>query len=584
MSKTINAVLEFLASDKSSQTINKIVKENNCSTLDEGKRLIKKIDMGEVTAKVYKDNEWEEYVVQFYKDGIELKDASYHTDDLDDALSTTNAQLTQLTQLTQLNKGGVVKEEDLDEAEFKATGGDDLDPAVRAYLECALWADGSKDNTEAEEDATDINAIDKNSIDRAIKDVGTFKEKAGSLIDEAGLTDEQVGHDFWLTRNGHGAGFWDRGLGDIGDKLTELAHKFGQVDVFVDDKEVFIEGYDSTTYFTYNKDKPADKPYPLMAKTAEEAQIEARKVASEKEWPSYGIKATKWSSDEVDLGEGYQLMSYEQKLLDSFKSLSPDEQKTEYTKYKNDPKTSGPLLLSMQEVMKEGLDEGIGDSYNWDKESVMNADEWAERISKIGGDLVNLDSLSDDDLIKITHNGPNVWRRVLAGKVGSGKFHKFVRSAKELISQRNLDEGIGDFVTGVAGGVKKAVGGAIDNYKSGRDQAVIDKNQAKIDAIRARGNVADKERKAPTRRGPSAAAPRPAQPPVQSQQQEPAPEASQDAPQQQQQAPAVPVDQLAAIRNLVTAFNNGMLDPRLSSNVEKLAQMITQQHNQLPTA
>ena len=22
--------------------------------------------------------------------------------------------------------------------------------------------------------------------------------------------DEQAGHDFWLTRNGHGAGFWDR--------------------------------------------------------------------------------------------------------------------------------------------------------------------------------------------------------------------------------------------------------------------------------------------------------------------------------------------------------------------------------------
>lgn len=30
-------------------------------------------------------------------------------------------------------------------------------------------------------------------------------------------------HDYWLTRNGHGAGFWDRGLGDAGQRLTDLS-------------------------------------------------------------------------------------------------------------------------------------------------------------------------------------------------------------------------------------------------------------------------------------------------------------------------------------------------------------------------
>jgi hypothetical protein len=30
---------------------------------------------------------------------------------------------------------------------------------------------------------------------------------------------EQAGIDFWLTRNRHGAGYWDRGLGITGDKL-----------------------------------------------------------------------------------------------------------------------------------------------------------------------------------------------------------------------------------------------------------------------------------------------------------------------------------------------------------------------------
>lgn len=31
---------------------------------------------------------------------------------------------------------------------------------------------------------------------------------------------EQAGRDLWFTRNGHGVGFWDRGLGQIGQDLT----------------------------------------------------------------------------------------------------------------------------------------------------------------------------------------------------------------------------------------------------------------------------------------------------------------------------------------------------------------------------
>lgn len=44
---------------------------------------------------------------------------------------------------------------------------------------------------------------------------------------DSGQTWEQFGVDFWLTRNGHGAGFWDRGLGALGDKLSEMANLCG---------------------------------------------------------------------------------------------------------------------------------------------------------------------------------------------------------------------------------------------------------------------------------------------------------------------------------------------------------------------
>lgn len=53
---------------------------------------------------------------------------------------------------------------------------------------------------------------------------------------------EQAGHDFILTRNHHGAGFWDRGYGDAGDELTRLAHTMGECYAYVgDDGKVHVQ-------------------------------------------------------------------------------------------------------------------------------------------------------------------------------------------------------------------------------------------------------------------------------------------------------------------------------------------------------
>lgn len=49
----------------------------------------------------------------------------------------------------------------------------------------------------------------------------------------SGYTFASAGHDFALTRNGHGAGFWDRGLGDVGVQLTEMAHAYGDSAILV---------------------------------------------------------------------------------------------------------------------------------------------------------------------------------------------------------------------------------------------------------------------------------------------------------------------------------------------------------------
>lgn len=51
------------------------------------------------------------------------------------------------------------------------------------------------------------------------------------IADHAG----SFGHDFWLTRNGHGAGFWDRGYGELGDFLATWAKTFGEANLTVGD-------------------------------------------------------------------------------------------------------------------------------------------------------------------------------------------------------------------------------------------------------------------------------------------------------------------------------------------------------------
>lgn len=48
---------------------------------------------GAKSIKIYRDAEWQEFVVRFYQDGKELKDAEYRTDDKSDAEGTADHYL-----------------------------------------------------------------------------------------------------------------------------------------------------------------------------------------------------------------------------------------------------------------------------------------------------------------------------------------------------------------------------------------------------------------------------------------------------------------------------------------------------------
>lgn len=64
-------------------------------------------------------------------------------------------------------------------------------------------------------------------------DCKEFIKKSAGLIPEREAA--HAGIDFWLTRNGAGAGYWDGEWPEHGEKLTELARSFGACEVYVGD-------------------------------------------------------------------------------------------------------------------------------------------------------------------------------------------------------------------------------------------------------------------------------------------------------------------------------------------------------------
>ena len=67
-----------------------------------------------------------------------------------------------------------------------------------------------------------------------------------------------TGHDFWLTRCGHGVGFWSRGLGRLGEKLTHLAEQTGDVDLYVGDCGLVYQCYSRIALIFNRKTKGKD--------------------------------------------------------------------------------------------------------------------------------------------------------------------------------------------------------------------------------------------------------------------------------------------------------------------------------------
>lgn len=130
----------------------------------------------------------------------------------------------------------------------------EMDEFTEAYVTAALFSStdqSSDDGGEPLDDNYCADHIGAETINDMIADCAHFQTLYGHLlVDENycgrvnGTTLEQAGHDFWLNRNRHGAGFWDGDWEDaIGKVLSEASHSFGECDLYIgDDGRIYGSG------------------------------------------------------------------------------------------------------------------------------------------------------------------------------------------------------------------------------------------------------------------------------------------------------------------------------------------------------
>jgi hypothetical protein len=115
-----------------------------------------------------------------------------------------------------------------------------MDKFLKAYIVAALWSSTDESTPEGGD------FLDKNygpddlapeTIEKMRADCDKFRADNAQDIDGR---EEQAGHDFWLTRNHHGCGFWDGDWPEAGDRLTEACKSYPEVNLyFCDDGKIY---------------------------------------------------------------------------------------------------------------------------------------------------------------------------------------------------------------------------------------------------------------------------------------------------------------------------------------------------------
>lgn len=126
-----------------------------------------------------------------------------------------------------------------------------LDSFMQGYIEAMFFTDADADSDDcAGATTSDLAPEALSSIIGDCEDFRASLPKDGhgrTWLDlaydyaPAEYDETMAGRDFWYTRNGHGVGFWDRGLGEVGRKLSDACKSFRNLDLYRgDDGKVYL--------------------------------------------------------------------------------------------------------------------------------------------------------------------------------------------------------------------------------------------------------------------------------------------------------------------------------------------------------
>jgi hypothetical protein len=124
-----------------------------------------------------------------------------------------------------------------------------MDEFTQAYIVCALWSTNDESDPSGGEplkDNYDLSDIDSTTLANMVADCKRFQEENAWDIDKYSKSiytkTQMAGHNFFLSRNGHGAGFFDGDWPeDARDRLQRISEGYGGYDLYVEDGK--IRGY-----------------------------------------------------------------------------------------------------------------------------------------------------------------------------------------------------------------------------------------------------------------------------------------------------------------------------------------------------
>lgn len=101
----------------------------------------------------------------------------------------------------------------------------DFNEFFNAMLVCALWSSTDENGEPLDRDYS-ISDIESDCLEELKAHAFSFWSRMWYYLDHEspnGKSASDAGHDFWLTSQGHGSGFWDGDWPKYGEMLTKLS-------------------------------------------------------------------------------------------------------------------------------------------------------------------------------------------------------------------------------------------------------------------------------------------------------------------------------------------------------------------------